>query len=99
MKISTSYKRKKLKIEQRKRHIETKSKRENCINNYIKYEWIKQFNQEAETIRVEEEKYPVMCCLQETYIRFNDINRLKEKKGKIYHANSNHKKARVIKIV
>lgn len=25
-----------------------------------------------------------MCCLQETYFRFNDINRLKEKEWKKY---------------
>lgn len=68
----------------------------NNININVKCEWIKQSSQIAEIVSLEEKQHPNICCLQETHIRLKDTNLLKVKgQKKIYHGNSNHKKARV----
>lgn len=62
----------------------------NGLNSPIKRQrlvaWIKTHN-------------PTVCCLQETRLRSKDTNRLKVKGWKkIFHANSNLKKAGVVNI-
>lgn len=45
------------------RHTETQIEMADCINNYIKCEWIKQLDYDADIIRQEGKKRPRSNCM------------------------------------
>lgn len=64
-------------------------------------EWIKQSNQKTEIVKVDKKiRSNYMLSTGETYFRLKDINKFKVKGWKkIYHANSNQKKAGVAIVI
>lgn len=51
-------------------------------------------------VRLNKNTWSSVCCLQETYFKFKDTNRLKVKGWKIiYHANSNDEKAQMAMLI
>lgn len=60
------------------RQLKVKQTQIHHINNII-CEWIKEFNQKAEIIKIDENVCPNICCLQDTHYRLTETIRLKVK--------------------
>ena len=83
-------------IQKQTQNNQENTKRNICINNYLKCKWIKCTNQRYRLTEWIQNSDPYICCLQETHFRPRDTGRLKAKGWKkIFHVNGNQKKAGV----
>ena len=66
------------------------------INSYFKYQWTKCSNQKTQRgwLDLKKKQKPAILCLQETYFRMKDTQRLKVRGWKnVFHANGKQKKS------